>query len=123
MPFDGAVADPQAKERRLCHQRNGRLADRVLVRIGNRSGAGRETARTHGCRESGFGYACAWEELLLRFHERLDTWRARQPELDAICAEQSGAFDINAVRAEVARAQTSKPIDDRELNIILRPWR
>ena len=33
---------------------------------------------------------------LLRFHERLEAWRERQSELDAICAAQSGVFEINS---------------------------
>ena len=57
---------------------------------------------------------------LLRFHERPEAWRERQPELDAVCTEQPGVFDIGAVRAEIAKH--ADPIDHRELDRILDPW-
>ena len=58
---------------------------------------------------------------LLRFHEHPAAWRERQPELDAVCAAQPGVFDIGAIRAGVAKH--AEPIDKRELNRIIDPWR
>ena len=57
-------------------------------------------------------------QRLFRFHDHPDAWRERADELDGLCADLPGIFDIADLRAQLVGVTEEKDFD-----AIVNPWR